>query len=187
MVYVDDLNLIGTLEELINTTNYLKKEFEMKDLEKTKYCLILQIEYSSNGVFIHQSTYIEKVLKCFYMDKSHSLSSPMVVQSLEVTKELFRRKEENEELLGSKIPYLSAISALMYLENYTQPDIAFSVNLLSSYSSAPTKRHWNKIKHVLRYLHGTSDIGLFYSKILEPQLFGYADAGYLLDPHKARS
>ena len=38
-VYVDDLNLIGTLEELTKTTNYLKKEFEMKDLGKTRYCL----------------------------------------------------------------------------------------------------------------------------------------------------
>ena len=44
VVYVDDLNLIGTPEELIKTINYLKKEFEMKDLEKTKYCLSLQIE-----------------------------------------------------------------------------------------------------------------------------------------------
>ena len=40
-VYVDDLNLIGTPEELIKTTNYLKKEFEMKDLGKTRYCLDL--------------------------------------------------------------------------------------------------------------------------------------------------
>ena len=38
-VYVDDLNLIRNPEELIKTTNYLKKEFEMKNLEKTKYCL----------------------------------------------------------------------------------------------------------------------------------------------------
>ena len=30
-------------------------------------------------------------------------------------------------------------------------------------------------------------MGLFYSKILEPQFFGYADAGYLSNPHKARS
>ena len=29
-VYVDDLNLIGTPEELIKTIDYLKKEFEMK-------------------------------------------------------------------------------------------------------------------------------------------------------------
>ena len=35
-VYVD-LNLIGTPEELTRTTNYLKKNFEMKDLRKTKF------------------------------------------------------------------------------------------------------------------------------------------------------
>ena len=40
-VSVDDLNLIGTTEELIKTTNYLKREFEMQDLGKTKYCLSL--------------------------------------------------------------------------------------------------------------------------------------------------
>ena len=33
-VYVDDLNLVGTPEQLTKTTNYLKKEFEMKDFEK---------------------------------------------------------------------------------------------------------------------------------------------------------
>ena len=44
-VYVDDLNLIGTPEELIKTMDYLKKEFEMKYLRKTKYCLGLHIEH----------------------------------------------------------------------------------------------------------------------------------------------
>ena len=140
-VYVDDLNLIGTLEELIKTTNYLKKEFEMKDIGKTRYCLGLQIEYCLNGVLIHQSSCTEKVLKRFYMDKSHPLNSPMVVRSLEVTKDPFRPKEENEELLGPEVPYLSAIGALMYLANYTRPDIAFSINLLARYSSAPDKKH----------------------------------------------
>ena len=81
-VYVDDLNLIRTSEELIKTTNYLKKEFEMKDLGKTTYCLDLQIEYCLNGVLIYESSYTEKVMKLFYMDKSHPLSSPMVVRSL---------------------------------------------------------------------------------------------------------
>ena len=78
-MYVDDLNLVRTLEELTRTTNYLKNEFEMKDLGKTKFCLGLQIEYFPNGVLVHQSTYIKKVLKRFYMDKTHLLSSPMVV------------------------------------------------------------------------------------------------------------
>ena len=142
-VYVDDLNLIGTPKELIKTTNYLKKEFEMNDLGKTRYCLGLQIEYCLNGVLIHQSSYTEKVLKRCYMDKSYPLSSPMVVRSLEVTKDPFRPKEENEELLGPKVPYLSEIGALMYLANYTRPDIPFLINLLARYNSAPTKRHWH--------------------------------------------
>ena len=60
-VYVDDMNLIGTPEELLKTAEYLKREFEMKDLGKTKYCLGLQIEHKTNGVFIHQSAYIEKI------------------------------------------------------------------------------------------------------------------------------
>ena len=80
-------------------------------------------------------------MKRFYMDKSQPLSFPMVVRSLEVTKDPFRPKEENEVLLGPEVPYLSAICALMYLANYTQPDIAFSINLLVRYNLAPTKRH----------------------------------------------
>ena len=79
ILYVDDLNLVRTPEELTRTTNYLKKEFDMKILGKTKFCLGLQIEHFPNGVLVHQSTYIKKVLKCFYMDKTHPLSSLMVV------------------------------------------------------------------------------------------------------------
>jgi hypothetical protein len=75
----------------------------------------------------------------------------------------------------------------MYLANCARPNIAFSVNLLERYSSAPTQRHWNEVKHVLRYLCGTIDMGLFYSRGSNSQLVGYADAGFLSDPHKGRS
>ena len=142
----------------------------MKDLKKTKLCLGLQIEHLTNGIFVHQSAYTKKVLKIFYMDEAYPLSTPMVVRSLDVNKDLFRPQEKNEELLGLKIPYLSAIGALMYLANTTRPDIFFSVNLLARYSSAPTRRHWNGIKHILRYLKGTTDMGLFYSKNCNPIL-----------------
>ena len=52
-VYVDDLNLMGTLEELQMTAECLKNEFEMKDLWKTRYCLGLQTKHKPNGIFIH--------------------------------------------------------------------------------------------------------------------------------------
>jgi hypothetical protein len=41
-VYVDDLNIIGTEEDIEEASSYLKSEFEMKDLGKTKFCLGLQ-------------------------------------------------------------------------------------------------------------------------------------------------
>ena len=81
-VYVDDLNLIGTSEEFNKTADYLRNEFEMKDLGKTKFCLGLQIEHFPDGLFVHQYTYTEKVLKRFYMDNAHPSPSPMVVRSL---------------------------------------------------------------------------------------------------------
>ena len=89
-VYVDDINIIGTPEELDKAINCLKKEFEMKDLGRTKFCLGLQIEYLKNGIFIYQETYVRKVLERFYMDKSHPLCTPMVVRSLEEDKIPFR-------------------------------------------------------------------------------------------------
>ncbi|XP_070028918.1 secreted RxLR effector protein 161-like [Nicotiana sylvestris] len=121
------------------------------------------------------------------MDKAHPLSTPMVVRSLVVNKNLFRPPEEDEELLGPEAPYLSAIGALMYLANATRPYIAFSINLLARYNSSPTRRHWNGIKHILRYLKGTLDISLFYANKYSADLVGYADAGYLSDSHKPRS
>ena len=138
VVYVDDLNLIGTPKKLTKIANSLKNEFGMKYLGKTKFCLGLQIEHLPNGNFFHQSTYIEKVLKQFYMDKARPLSTPMVGWSLDVMKDHFRPQEDGEETLGPKVPYLSAIGALMYLANYTQLDIAFAINLLARYNSTPT-------------------------------------------------
>jgi hypothetical protein len=87
---------------------------------------------------VYQEAYIAKVLKRFYIDKSHLLFTTMVVRSLDLEKDPFKPKEKDEELLSPEVSYLSVIEALMYLANYTHPDIAFSVNLLSRYSSSPT-------------------------------------------------
>jgi hypothetical protein len=96
------------------------------------------------------------------MDKSYPSKTPMVVRSLDRDKDLFRPKDDDEELFGSKFPYLSAIGALMYLANCTRPDISFAVNLLARYNASPTKRHWVGVKNILRYLQGTKDLDLFY-------------------------
>ena len=159
----------------------------MKDLGKTKFSIGLEIEHFPNRVLVHQSTYIKKILKHFYMDKAHPLTSPLVVWPLDVKNDPFRPCKKSEEVLGPKVPYISVFGALIYLANCTCLNIAFYVNLLARYSSTLTWRHWNGIKHMLCYLRETAYIGLFYSRESKQQLLGYTNAGYLADPHKGSS
>ena len=114
-VYVDDMNLIRTPEELSKIAEYLKKEFEVKDLGKTKLYLGLELEHKANGIIVHQSAYTKRVLKRFYMDNAYPLSTPMVVRLLESHKDPFRPKEPDKKILGPEVPYFNAIGALMYL------------------------------------------------------------------------
>jgi hypothetical protein len=161
-VYVDDLNIIGHAKDIDEERNHLKKEFKMKDLGKTKFCLGLQIKNLQMGILVHQSAYVKKVLKKFNMDKSYPLRTPMIVCALKRDTDPFRSKQEGEEVLGTEYPYLSAIGVLRYLLNNTRLDIAFTVNCLARHRAAPVMRHWNNIKSILRYLNGTIDLGLFF-------------------------
>jgi hypothetical protein len=121
------------------------------------------------------------------MNMSYPTKTLIVVRSLDVENDPFRPREEEEEILGPHVPYLRAVEALIYLVNSTHTDIAFAVNLLARRSDAPTKRHWVGVKTVLRYLNGTRDLGLFYSRNQDLILLGYTDVGYLSDPDNGRS
>jgi hypothetical protein len=123
-IYVDDLNIIGHAKDMNEARNHLKKEFEMKDLGKTKFCLGLRIEHLQICILVHQSTYVKKVLGKFNMDKAYPQRTPMIVHALEKDKYPFIPKQDGEEVLEAEYPYLSAIGALMYLANNTRPDIA---------------------------------------------------------------
>ena len=77
---------------------------------------------------------------------------------------------------------------MLYLDQYIRPDIALSVNILARFNSAPIQSHWNEIKHLFRYLYGTKDLELFYTKSNNfSDLLDYVDVEYLYDPQKARS
>ncbi|MBW0497804.1 hypothetical protein O181_037519 [Austropuccinia psidii MF-1] len=60
--------------------------------------------------------------------------------------------------------YQQVIGSLNYLAQHTQPDILFTVNSLSCYSTYPSERHWVALKHLLRYLNGTSQLCMYYSR-----------------------
>lgn len=86
---------------------------------------------------------------------------------------MFRPSEENEELVGPKVPYLRAIGVFIYFVNATRPDITICINLLERYNSSPPKRHLNRIKHILQYLKKTIDMSLSYANKDNAYLVGH--------------
>jgi hypothetical protein len=71
--------------------------------------------------------------------------------------------------------YRHIIGSLMYSTN-TMPDICFVVNTLSQYLVEPRPVHLGVTKHVMRYLKGTLDYGLCYTRDNDFRLCGYTDS-----------
>jgi hypothetical protein len=125
---VDDINLFDTPALTFETRKTLKGIFEMKDLGEPGFCSGLQFDYLPQGILINQATYTKRIIKEFNMHNAHPVSTPMELRSLDPDNDTFKKRMENEQVLGPKKPYLSAIGALMYLANQTRPDIAFAVS-----------------------------------------------------------
>jgi hypothetical protein len=73
--------------------------------------------------------------------------------------------------------YRSMVGKLVFLTN-TRPDIAFSVNLVSRYMDKPEEAHLQAVKSILRYIKGTTTLGLLYKKGGDFTLTGYTDADW---------
>lgn len=61
------------------------------------------------------------------MKNVHPLSTSMVVRTLDPEKDQFPPKDDNRQILDPEVPYLNAVSALLYLAQYMRPDILCAV------------------------------------------------------------
>ncbi|GMP46000.1 hypothetical protein CsSME_00014322 [Camellia sinensis var. sinensis] len=71
----------------------------------------------------------------------------------------------------------------------TRPDISHAVSMVSRYMHDPGKNHWQAVKWILRYIHGTVNLGLKFERDnrLGQNLEGYVDSDYAGDLDKCRS
>jgi hypothetical protein len=159
----------------------------MKLLGQTSFCLGLEVAHLPNGsIFLHQTAYTQRLLKKFQMDQASPLSAPMMGRSRTLD-DPYRPCEEEEEEFPDKSRYLAAVGALLYLSTNTRPDISFAVSVLARHSQKPEARHWNGVKHLFRYLRGTEDLGLCYTKEETSEIIGHADAGFKSDESTGKS
>jgi hypothetical protein len=84
--------------------------------------------------------------------------------------------------------YKSLVGSLLYLTT-TRPDIMYATNLVSRFMESPKDSHCKMAKRILRYVVGTLNFGLWYTKSYDHHLFGYTDSDFAgsLDDRKSTS
>ncbi|MBW0510292.1 hypothetical protein O181_050007 [Austropuccinia psidii MF-1] len=183
-VHVNDGFLIGKCEKeivffLTRRNVILKLKYQKRPTHHLGYCL----DWSTKGIIqLNQQDLISKLLKDYDMENSQSVKTPC---NSNLLKEL--------EVIGDPISttsYQQAIGSLNYLAQHTQPDISYTVNALSMYETHPTARHWVALKHLFRYLKGSSGLSLCYTdqdSHSSEGLIGWDDADYANDRVEQKS
>ncbi|GKB31948.1 retrovirus-related pol polyprotein from transposon TNT 1-94 [Tanacetum coccineum] len=84
--------------------------------------------------------------------------------------------------------YRSKIGSLMYLTS-SRPDIVQAVCYCARYQARPTEKHLKEVKRIFRYLRGTINMGLWYSKGSGFELTTFSDADHVgcIDTRKSTS
>ena len=85
-------------------------------------------------------------------------------------------KDENGKSIDEK-KYRGMIGSLLYL-TASRPDIMFIVCMCAHFQSCPKESHLNADKRILKYLIGTSHLGLWYPRNASFDLIFYSDADY---------
>ncbi|GKE80301.1 retrovirus-related pol polyprotein from transposon TNT 1-94 [Tanacetum coccineum] len=143
--------------------------FKMSMMGQMSFFLGLQISQSPKGIFLNQSKYASEIIKKYGMLTSDSVDTPMEEKS-----------KLDEDLQGKPVNaklHHGMIESLMYLTS-SRLDLIYAVCLCALYQAKPTEKHLNVVKRIFRYLKGTINIGLWYSKDTGMSLTAYADADH---------
>ena len=178
LIWVDDI-LIATNEEknidLIKRN--LKDNFKMDDRGELNWFLGMKFTREDSTYKINQSAYIDKILHKFNMSECNSSPTP-AIEGLQL---------QTLQDKATDFDYRGLVGSLLYLMLGTRPDIAWIVNRLSQHLNNPGQEHVNAAKHVLRYLKGTRDLGLGFTKFNIHTLTGYTDSDWASNTEDRKS
>lgn len=103
------------------------------------------------------------------MEKCKPLDTPIATN--------WRKESTSSEEAVDATIYKQLVGSSMYLVN-TRPNTCYVVNQLRQATVKPTKFYWKAANHLLRYLRGTIECGLWYKKIEGVKLQGLTDVDW---------
>jgi transposase InsO family protein len=187
VVYVDDmLTASNSRIHLDAFKTRLKQRFDLSDLGPARHFLGMHItrDREQRIITVSQKAYLEKILENAGMSQCNPVSTPMTPG---ITLQKATRAPTQEEVVTiASIPYRRTIGELNYAMRTTRPDIAYSVSSLSRYMENPSIDHHYQLKHLLRYIRGTTDLMLVFGSS-NNGLIGHSDSDYAADRDDSKS
>lgn len=152
----------------------------MSDLGKLTYYLGIEVCQYEGGITLNQKRYALKILEEAGMSKCNLAHTPM-------DSGLKLSKSEEEESIDATM-FRKNVGCLRYLL-HTRPDLSYCVGVLSRYMQDPKVSHGAAMKQCLRYLKGTTTLGLKIDRSIErvPRLIGYSDSSHNVDKDDGKS
>ena len=172
-VFVDDLLIAGTSNKIISDfKSQIAARFSMKDMGPVTSILGMEVQRDQEGsIKLSQSKYTEEVLKRFGFNNCKPCSTPLEA-NLQLWADGGAEKKEgprgatseggSESERAGLERYREIVGSLMYLSVSTRPDISYAVGYLARFLNKPDVTHLKAAHHVLRYLRGTSTMGIRY-------------------------
>ena len=180
-VYVDDLFITGmNLKMNEDFKLEMAMKFEMNDLGRLTYYLGIEVNQHAEGISLCQNRYALKILEEAGMIACNAVQTPMEMG-------LKLAKSEQEKSIDAT-GYRKIIGCFRYLL-HTRPDLSYCIGVLSRYMANPKDSHGVALKQCLRYLRGTTTLGLNFERSRSEtiRLVGYSDNSYNTDQDDGRS
>jgi len=133
------------------------------------FFLGFQVKQSKEGIFLNQSNYCKEILKRFEMENCKEVSTPMPSNCY--------MDADAVGVVVDQTKYRGLIGSLLYLTT-NRPSIMFVVCPCVRFQSNPKESHLKVVKMILKYLKGTSTVGLWYPSHSPIQLVGYSNSDF---------
>ncbi|CAL1404046.1 unnamed protein product [Linum trigynum] len=181
LVYVDDIVITGNDNSTIQRLMvFLRDNFALREMGALSYFLGIEVHRTSSGIVLSQRKFILDLLDRAHMSTANPISTPCTLDIIQ------QAAQDNSPLFADPSLYRSLVGGLQYL-SFTRPDISFAVNHVSQYQHAPTDTHWAAVKRILRYLRGTIDRGMEFSRSSSLHIHGYSDSSWASCPKDRKS
>ncbi|XP_066334217.1 uncharacterized mitochondrial protein AtMg00810-like [Miscanthus floridulus] len=181
LLYVDDIVLMGSstdiLRRVIRTIN---AEFKLKDMGPVHFFLGIQVQRRPDGFLLQQQQYYIDLLDRAGMADCRPSDTPVDTSGKLST------TTGTPLSTADASDYWSLVGALQYL-TMTRPDLQYAVQQACLHMHAPTTAHQGLVKRILRYIRGTTELGLHLRRSSQSDLVAYSDADWAGCPDTRRS